>query len=365
MILENLKIKNFRNYENLSIQFNQGIHFIIGKNGQGKTNLLESIYYLSCTKSHRTGNNFDLIKKSHSFFMLEADIRKNNKKIDLKCIVNEKGKNLYSFKNPMKRVSDYIGILNAVMFCPNDMNLFDSVPKERRKFIDLELGKLSKSYTSTLNHYYKLLKERNSYLKNDKVEENFISVLDEQMIDCQITIIQQRQKFIDDIIKNSKNFYDRLSEDKTEIHCLYQSFVLFENSDDMKKKMKEKYMKYRERDILYRQTHAGIHKDDFVFMINEHEIASYASQGQKRSILLALKLGIVETIYILTKTYPILLLDDVFSELDIDRREMLLKLLNDDIQIFISSTDKIEINEEKNIYYWIVEKGSIQQLKED
>lgn len=365
MIIENLKIRNFRNYDNLSIQFKKGIHFIVGRNGQGKTNLLESIFYLSCTKSHRTNNNMDLIKKGTPFFMLEADVQKENKKEKIRCIVNEDGKNLYLYKNPIKKVSDFIGILNAVMFCPNDMNLFNSVPKERRKFIDLELGKLSKSYTLTLNTYYKLLKERNAYLKKEKIDEFFLKVLDEQMVECQITIIHQRKKFIDDIIKNSENFYRKLSNDETKIHCVYQSFVEYEKIEDMKLKMKEKYIKYRERDILYRQTHAGIHKDDFIFMINENEVCVFASQGQKRSILLALKLGIVETIYLLTKTYPVLLLDDVFSELDQSRREMLLHLLNDDMQIFISSTDRIDISKRKQINYWMIQNGLIHELKED
>lgn len=364
MIIEKLKIRNFRNYDDSVIDFKKGIHFIIGKNGQGKTNLLESIYYLSCTKSHRTNVNLDLIKKDTSFFMLEANILKNDSKMNLKCIVNENGKNLYFYKTPVKKVSDFIGTLNAVMFCPNDMNLFQSSPGNRRRLIDLELGKISKSYTNTLNLYYKLLKDRNAYLKKDNIDKNFIDILNDQMIHCQITIIKQRQKFIADIIKNSESFYKKLSNDDTSISCHYASFIKYEDEDVMIEKMLEKYNKSYERDLLYKVTNIGIHKDDFIFMINENEVVSYASQGQMRSIILALKLGIVKTIYLLTKTYPILLLDDVFSELDSDRRKMLLNLLDDDMQIFISSTDKILI-ENKNINYWIVENGTITEFKED
>lgn len=363
MIIEKLKIRNFRNYEHSTIDLKKGIHVIIGKNGQGKTNLLESIYYLSCTKSHRTNVNLDLIKKDTSFFMLETNILKNESKINLKCIVNENGKNLYFYKTPVKKVSDFIGTLNAVMFCPNDMNLFQSSPGNRRRFIDLELGKISKSYTNTLNLYYKLLKDRNAYLKRDHIDKKFIEILNDQMIHCQITIIRQRQKFIDDIIKNSEVFYKKLSNDDTSISCHYTSFIKYEDEDVMIEKMNKKYEKAYERDLLYKATNIGIHKDDFIFMINDHEVVSYASQGQMRSIILALKLGIVKTIYLLTKTYPILLLDDVFSELDSDRRKMLLSLLDDDMQIFISSTDKILI-ENKNINYWIVENGTIAEFKE-
>lgn len=365
MIIEKIKARNFRNYANLSIDLKKGIHFIIGKNGQGKTNVLESIYYLSCTKSHRTNTNENLIRKGSPFFMLEADVNRNGKRLNLRCIVNKEGKNLYFYNNPVKKVSDFIGSLNAVMFCPNDMNLFDAPPKERRKFVDLELGKLSKTYTSKLNTYYHLLKERNAYLKRDNVSIDFIEIIDEQLIDIQTTILSQRKKFIDDILKNSNLFYQKLSNDQTEITCHYNSFVEYDEIDKMKEKMREKYKKNRDRDILYKQTHIGIHKDDFIFLMNGNEVASFASQGQKRSIILSLKLGIVETIYIVSKTYPILLLDDVFSELDINRREMLIHLLSEEIQIFISSTDKIELKENKNINYWYVENGTIHKMKED
>ncbi len=364
MIIENLKIRNFRNYENEMLQLQKGIHFITGKNGQGKTNLLESIYYLSCTKSHRTNDSKDVIKEKEPFFILEANILKNDRKFNVRCILNEEGKNLFFYHTPVKKVSDFIGTLNAVMFCPTDMNLFQSSPGTRRKFIDLELGKLSKTYTNTLNTYYKLLKERNAYLKRETLDEQYIQIINEQMIALQITIVKQRKKFVDDIIKNSMQFYQQLSNDQTVIHCHYESFVNYDEEDKMRNEMKQKYQQSWEKDKLYKVSNVGIHKDDFIFMMNDHEVVSYASQGQKRSIVLALKLGIVRTIYLLTKSYPILLLDDVFSELDEDRREQLLNLLDDDMQIFISSTDKILIKN-KLIHYWYVENGTIKRLKED
>lgn len=335
-----------------------------GKNGQGKTNLLESIYYLSCTKSHRTNDLSDLIREGSSFFALEADIIRENRKINVRCVAGKSGKNLFLYRNPVNKVSDFIGTLNAVMFTPKDMMLFDGNPKERRKFIDLELGKLSRSYTNTLNVYYKVLKERNAYLKQGTIDKTFIETLDDRLIQCQLTIMKQRKKFLDDVLKNSELFYRLLSDDNTTISYRYQSFIEFEEMD-MQTKMKEKYKSSLERDILYKQTHIGIHKDDFIFMMNEREVSSYASQGQKRSIILALKLGIVETIRLLSKEYPILLLDDVFSELDEFRRRKLLQLLNDEMQIFISSTDQIEIQEKRNIYYWEVKDGSVVLSKED
>lgn len=364
MIIKYLKLRNFRNYINEEIYFQKGIHFISGKNGQGKTNLLESIYYLSCTKSHRTNNNIDLINKEKNIFILEGKIEKKDKNISMKCVVNKEGKNLYLHKQPINKVSEFIGVLNAVMFCPDDLNLFNATPKERRKFIDLELGKISKSYTNTLNTYYKLLKERNMYLKNEKIDKNFIKILDDQMIDNQIQIMYQRKHFVDKIIDKSSKFYQLLSKDNTNISYEYKSFVHYDSKEIMKEQMKNKYDSNLDKDILYKQTMFGIHKDDFVFKMNEFDVVSYASQGQKRSIILSLKLGIVESIYELIGSYPILLLDDVFSELDEYRRNMLLELLDENIQIFISSTDKIKIKNKK-INYYEVENSCIKKCKED
>lgn len=364
MIVKNIKLRNFRNYQNTSISFDKGMYVLIGKNGQGKTNFLEALYYLSCTKSHRTNEQNHLIKKDEIFFMLEAQVQKINNKVDIKCVLNEKGKNLFIYHQSIKKVSDFIGEVNTVMFCPNDLFLFEATPKERRKFVDLELSKLSKSYTYALNTYYSLLKERNAYLKRSRIDQHFIEVMNERMIDLQVTIIKQRKKCIDDLIENSKNFYLQLSNDQTSIGCHYQSFVEYEDEEIMKENMRSKYKKSYERDILYKQTHIGIHKDDFIFMIEGQPVCSYASQGQKRSIVLALKLGVVETIYLVNKEYPILLLDDVFSELDEKRREMLMKLLKKDMQIFISTTDKIKM-EDKEIHYYEVMDGHIVKLEEE
>ncbi len=364
MILKKIILKNFRSYEKEEIYFQKGIHFISGRNGQGKTNLLESMYYLSCTKSHRTNNTIDLINKDNNLFVLEGTLEKKDKDISMKCIANKNGKNLFLYNQPVKKVSEFIGVLNAVMFCPDDLNLFNHTPKERRKFVDLELSKLSKSYTHALNTFYKLLKERNGYLKNANVDKEFIKVIDEQMIDFQVKIIYQRKQFLDKIINNSHYFYQELSNDETVITYDYKSFIEYDSNEVMKDKMRIKYNQSLERDILYKQTTYGIHKDDFIFKINGYDVVSYASQGQKRSIILSLKLGIVESIYQLIGSFPILLLDDVFSELDVFRRNKLLELLNEDIQIFISSTEKIKI-ENKKIYYYEIKKFKINICKED
>ena len=364
MNLKLLSIVNFRNYKKVQVEFTQGIHIIVGKNGQGKTNLLESIYYLSCTKSHRIKDDYKLINKNSTFFNISACIEKQNKEIEIRCNINESGKNLFLYRNPIKKVSDFIGFFNAVMFYPDDMNLFSSTPKRRRQFIDLELGKLSKTYTKTLNDYYQILKERNSYLKNDTIDELFIDTLDEQLILFQLKIVKQRKKFMDDILNKSELFYLNLSKTQHNITYDYSSDIVYDEDDQvMKNQLYEKYKKNRKKDLYFKTTSIGIHRDDYIFYLNGEDVNTFASQGQKRVILLSLKLGIVYVIHELTNEYPVLLLDDVFSELDEERRKKLLELLPKEIQIFISTTDLIQIEETENIHYWNIDDGMIETMR--
>ncbi len=364
MIVKQIKLVNFRNYETLDMKFTKGIHFFIGKNGQGKTNLLESMFFLSCTKSHRTNQFTQLIRKNEPFSILEC-IVEDGHKIPMKIVLNPNGKNLFLYNDPIPKVSSFIGMLNAVMFCPDDIYLFHDTPKKRRKFIDLELGKISKTYTHTLNTYYKLLKDRNAYLKSMNVDREYVRILDDQMIHCEVQIIHQRKQFIDKIMQNSIHYYTSISEDQTNIQCIYKSFVEYDSISVMKQNMKQRYEKDFTKDCLYKQTSQGIHKDDFIFMMNGYEAASYASQGQKRSFILALKLSIIKTIQQLTSSYPILLLDDVFSELDAYRREKLLSLLDESVQVFISATDKVSCGNKKDVHYYVVNEGIIEEYKED
>lgn len=362
MILKNIRINNFRNYERINVDFEKGIHLIMGKNAQGKTNLLEAIAYLSTTRSHRTNNDEDLIKEGNHAFVISASIEKINKTIEIRAALNEQGKNLFLYKNPVKKVSDFIGEFNAVLFCPDDMILFNASPRIRRKFIDMELSKVSKSYTRVLNDLSKLLKERNAYLKTNKIDMKYLDVLSEQLIDKQIIVIKQRHQFLNDLLLHCTLFYENLSNDNTSLSFEYKSCVPYENDmDKMKATLKEKYEKSKERDCFLKQTTVGIHKEDFMFMINGKEIATYASQGQKRSVLLSMKIGIVYMIQKIIKDYPVLLLDDVFSELDEFRKKMLLESLPAEVQIFITTTDINEVPQLNNrIYYqWNVSNGLI------
>lgn len=343
MILKRIHLSHFRNYSDASFEFIEGINYIVGKNAQGKTNLLESIYYLSTTKTHRNVSDEGLIQQNENYFRIDGVLERKQRRTDLRCIVSKQGKHLFVYGNPVKKISDFVGICNAVLFSPDDMNLFAAPPRVRRRFIDIELSKLSKTYLSYLNEYDHLLKERNAYLKNENISLDFISVLNQRMADCQCVILRQRSRFMHDLIELSHQFYQYLSNDQTKLEVVYKTFVDLTLDDEaLKQAILNSYDLTFQRDCLCKNTEKGIHKDDFVILMNGNEVNEVASQGQKRTILLAMKVGIVKMIEKIIHDEPLLLLDDVFSELDSERRTTLLKILPKNIQIFITATDFID-----------------------
>ncbi len=233
MRISKIKLRNFRNYKNLCVEFSDGIHVIAGKNAQGKTNLLEALLYLSTTRSHRTNIDKDLIKENEDAFFIEATLHKINKKEDLKITVNQKGKNLFIYQNPIRKVSDFIGEFNAVMFCPDDMSLFHDSPRVRRRFIDMELSKVSKKYVGTLYKATKLLKERNAYLKQTQIDETYLDIITSSLIDEEVVIIQQRYYFLEKLLQKCNHFYKELTGDQTSFDIVYHSCVPFSKDQEL------------------------------------------------------------------------------------------------------------------------------------
>ncbi len=371
MRLTKLSLRHFRNYDTCDLSFDEGIHLFVGPNAQGKTNLLEAIAYLSTTRSHRTQNDRDLIQEGQEAFVIKAIVTKGRKLIEERLSLSAQGKNLFLNRTAIKRVSDFIGEMNAVLFCPDDMALFQASPRVRRRFIDMELSKLSKAYTRTLNEAARLLKERNACLKQEQVNEAYLQVVSERLIAAEVIIIRQRQHFLQDLLEHCRCFYANLSHDDTFLSFHYHCCVNYsEDEEQLKEQLRLKYEKARMRDQMMKQTTIGIHKEDFMFLINEKEVCSYASQGQKRSVLLALKIGMVAMIHALIHEYPVLLLDDVFSELDEQRRYKLLASLPANVQIFITTTElaDIPIVAGRKYSVWKVKQGQVtlaEELKED
>lgn len=361
MKLEKLQIRNFRNYNQLEIMFNKNINVLFGNNGQGKTNIIEAILYLSTTKSHRVQDEMLLIKKNEKYCDLKANIINRKGKKELRIYFDEIGKKIFIFKNNIYKVSDFIGELNAILFSPDDILLFQGTPKTRRKFVDLELGKISKQYTNILSEYNKLLKERNLYLKLQKKDEVYLNVLTEKMINLQKIIIKQRNLFIKDLVKYTNDFYQKVIDDGSKIDCEYQTFV---GIDDLEKNLREKYNESLNKDYMYMKTQYGIHKDEFIFKLNNYPVTTFASQGQKRLILLSIKIGLVKMIYEIIKEYPILLLDDIFSELDFEKKKQIMEYLPEETQIFITTTSKndLEFLNQNKIDYFEVKNNRVNKI---
>ncbi|MDO4378628.1 MAG: DNA replication/repair protein RecF [Erysipelotrichia bacterium] len=361
MYIESIKLKKFRNYSNQVVNFKNGMNLILGENGIGKTNLLESIYLLSTTRSHRNDDEKDMIGFNEEFASVEGIVISKNGRDRLNVILHKKGKTLALNNTLVKRNSEFIGKLNAVIFSPSEMNLFDDSPRERRKLIDMEIGKLSSGYMYNLSNYLKSLKQRNAYLKqgNDKI---MLDTYTEMIYEPQIKIIKERNSFINALNAYLSYFYNEISGSENELKMVYKSFIKEKNDEKvMLEEIKETYDRMLERDILLKQTNIGIHREDYEFYLNNINVSKYCSQGQKRMVILALKLSLVQIIYQIKREYPILLLDDVFSELDSNHRVCLLKLLPNTIQTIITTTDLREVSSVKkqNINIINITKGDI------
>ncbi|MBR0137207.1 MAG: DNA replication/repair protein RecF [Erysipelotrichaceae bacterium] len=362
MYVKNIKLRNFRNYSYLNLDLVSGMNILLGNNGEGKTNLLEAIYLLSTTRSHRNDDNKEMIAFNQQFAAVEGTVVSSQSEDKLGIVVQKTGKTLLLNNHPVKKNSEFIGKANAVLFSPSDMNLFTDSPKIRRRLIDVELGKLSNAYMYNLSNYLKCLKERNAFLKTSS-NNLLLETYTELLIDPQIRIIKERAKFIKFLNAYITYFYNQLSGGQEKVQIVYRSFINErEDEEVMRNQLKEAYDNSKDKDIFTRQTNLGIHREDYDFYLNGLNVAKYSSQGQKRMVLLALKLSIVQIIYQLKREYPVLLLDDVFSELDANHRVCLLKLLPNSVQTIITTTDIREINliRSQNVNVLHVEKGAIE-----
>lgn len=359
MNLKKLHLYQFRNYQNVSLSFHDnGIHILSGKNAQGKTNIIEAIYFLAHLRSFRTPVLESLIQEGRDSFFIEGALKTQDRNEDLKVIVTDKKKHLYRFNKSIPTFSSFIGICNAILFSPDDMMIFNASPKDRRKFIDLELMKLSSSYTKDLSEYQKLLKSRNAALKQERIDFTLIDIFTEKMIRLQNQIITSRNAFIKELVENTREVYPFFSDKEEVMDIEYHTFV--DLNRDLILQMEDFYKENKVKEKFTKVTSGGIHKDDITFLLNGKPVSQSASQGQKRSFLLALKLGLARMIKNTIGEYPILLLDDVFSELDENRQKQLLENLPEDMQIFITTTEIPNIKDYKQrfeIFY--VENGEI------
>lgn len=360
MKITKINLKKYRNYDNLEIDFNDSINIIIGNNAQGKTNLLESIYVLGVTKSFLSGSDKNLIKFNNKASIVRGELISREGKINLEVLINENGKIVKVNGKEINKLSNYISLLNVIVFNSDSIRTFKDSPNSRRKYFNIEISQINKKYLKLLNDYNILLRQRNEFLKvldiNKKNDLMYLDILDNKYVDLSLEIYNYRKNFID-------NINEYLSDTFNYITCtsgLKLKYVSnFSNLD--KNEFINKLRDNLSRDIQYKMTLLGPNRDDFCFVLNDKNLSLYGSQGQIRSAILALKLSEVKLFTGTTGDSPILLLDDMFSELDIDKRNNILKYLDGNVQTIITTTDIKNINEKlkQNANVYEIKEGKI------
>ena len=339
MFLSEINLQNFRNYNNLKIKFKNNINIFIGNNAQGKTNILEGIYFLSITKSHRTNKEEYLIKNNELYSKVIGKVKQSVISKKYEVMINENGKRVSINENPIKKISDYLSNINVIMFCPDDLEIIKGTPHNRRYFLNIEIGQLYNEYIKHIYNYNKILKSRNEYLKNNfNFDKVYFDVLTESLIKENVKIIKYRSDYIDNINKYIKNIYKDLTK-KDNIYLKYETFIDIDTEENMYKSIKDKYNKAFDNELYQKVTLYGAHKDDFSVYIDDIKINNYGSQGQHRIAILSIKLAEVEIFKNIKEVKPILLLDDIFSELDKNKKNNIIKYINNDLEVFITSTD--------------------------
>lgn len=362
MKIHHLKLLNFRNYEKMEVSFSPKYNIIFGNNGSGKTNLVESIYVLALTKSFRGTVDKILLMNSKDVCRIEGEVsdKYTNK---YKLILKDGGKKVKINDTKIDKLSDYISKISVVLFNPDDLRFIKDSPTIRRKAINLEISQINNSYLKNLNMYNKLLKQRNSYLKTTNINANssseFLTILTNKLVDYGEKIYESRRKYINLLNQKIGELYNSI--------CGIQDLKLEYISDYKdfdKDKILKKYQDNLNRDIILGKTTIGIHHDDIKFKLEGYNIKDYGSEGQQKNAIIAYKLTELEIFYQIRGNYPILILDDLFSELDRFKINNILNLINDDIQTFITTTeiDKINDNVLSNSKLFEVVDGYVREV---
>ncbi len=368
MYIKSIELKNFRNYDDLNLSFNKNINLILGNNAQGKTNILESIYFLSLTKSFFAVNDKVVIKKNCLYARIDGVITSNNGCNNLSILVNNYGKYLKIGNKEIKKSSDYLGYLKVILFSPDNIRLLKEGPSIRRRFLNIEISQLSKRYILILNQFNDLLKQRNEYLKNIRnsfMDKDYMLILNQKFAELAYQIYNFRNDFIVEINKRIKDIYKSIINiDNIEIK--YITDVKLNDKEIMINEIKDRLDKNYDKEILYGNTLIGPQRDDFSILLNGNDISSYGSQGQMRIAILSVKLSEIDIIFNKFGEYPVILLDDIFSELDVDKRNKLIKYLNCDRQVIITTTDIENINEElvNNAKLFKIDNGKVIETRE-
>lgn len=357
MKILNLNLKNYRNCENVSLDFPKRKTLIIGKNAQGKTNILESIYFLSGLKTPRTSVVSDLIKFGTNSCEINANLERNNTEIELDFLYNIEKKRELKINKVKSQPRDFKQCLKTVLFSTKDLLLLRGTPQDRRDWLDRAISQIYPAYDERLSKYDKIRVQKNNLLKNDCIDNTLLDIYNEQLVITGANIILLRQKFLKEIqqIASSKH---KIISDSEEFSLNYTCPK--EEINEICEYLKNELEQRKNEEIARHQSCVGPHRDDIEFKINGIDAVKFASQGQQRTLVLALKLGELQIIKEKTGYSPILLLDDVLAELDEVRQNYLLKSIDDDVQTIITSVDTLLFEEEflKDVQIYLIENGN-------
>ncbi len=376
MILKQLSVKNFRNYSSANINLSSKINIFFGQNAQGKTNLLESIYFLSFTKSHRSFIDNTLIKNGENYLKITGILKNNSPfKTKLEIILEKDKKSIYVDDDVYKKVGDYITKLNIIIFYPDDLDIIKGSPNIRRRYLNSEISQYDNNYLILLNKFRKIQKMRNDYLKkmsiNNNYDEQYFFIMNDYYIDSSLKIFKIRNNFINEINEVIENIFYDLTGLKG-FHIDYKNSLNITDFDNIDNKeiiniFKEKLNNTLDSEIRVGSSLIGPHKDDIEFYLNDLNLKNYGSQGQQRLAVLTVKLAEIEILKKHNLETPILLLDDVFSELDDEKKNRLLKYISKDIQTIITTTDLKNIDKKikKKSKLFEIENGNIKRVMEE
>jgi DNA replication and repair protein RecF len=373
VLVRSISLCNFRNYRELQMDFHPCLNIFVGGNAQGKTNILEAIFYAATGKSHRTNFDNELIYWGEKNFVVNLKGNRNKSKIKLDISIRTDGKKILKVNNQIrKKFSELLGIFNAVLFSPEDIMIIKGNPSARRKFLDIKISQTSPIYCNYLVKYNKVLFQRNNLLKairENRESQESLDIWDGQLVEYGVRITQKRVEVIQRIIPIAKSIHSKITEGKEEIKLSYvPSIETLNNGHNISseeifiKKLKEA----RNSEIARGITSIGPHRDDIEIRIGAINVKAFGSQGQQKTCALSLKLSEIEFMKQETGDYPVLLLDDVMSELDGQRRKYLLEVVNSNVQTFVTSTGAEAffepVKREKRLFE--IKSGSISLIQE-
>lgn len=336
MKISKFKLINFRNYLEAETIFNEGVNLITGTNGQGKTNIVEAIDFLTVGKSFKTNSDSELIHFKEKYARIEIELQRANDKKEISAVITNAGKKINCNGIELKKLSELSGILLSVIFTPEDVLFFKDSPSVRRRYIDINLSSLFKEYMKELLNYKNILKERNTLLKENNIDLLYLETIEERLCEPQYKIINYRQKLVDELNMHVQAIFDELDNSERKVKIKYFTFAKEKDYSLFKEKLMNLYKENRESDMKRKATSIGIHHDDIKMYLDEKDVGTYASQGQNRISALSLKLSMFNVIKKYTKEDAVVILDDVLSELDEQHQIRLLAKLRNFEQVFIT-----------------------------